>query len=666
MQDQQQTPPEQTEALETTNTPITPGQSSAPVTTLVPDNSLKSLEPSQPNTITLPPTKKSPLKRLFGSRRNKLISLAVLLLMVAGAAGGYAMTQNSKNNKPAAQATSNMPSTDVQKNTTDVPANKEQTNITTQNGLNLLKTAKKIPSLEVFKDYMYLGNECPQNENTCSPTYTANDFSYYQVGTTKDNQSIVVMYAKAKNIASIPQYVLLWDGAQKITLLAHHNYGLKYTLITSKSTCSDCLSDLKKALETNVQVDTTTQLADLLFPKEVVINSQKFKIASEESIPSFMPNGLSDILLSDISNITSPKTSILGTSGDYTMHRIVKKDGAGYSLTTASLTIGELFTTTYSMQGEFNGTTDALTIKWTAGEQNTSKYFSGGPGCGGGGYVTGTDLTESDLMQVGTSKAGQKLYQLKDTSRTLFKTLYNDDYKPEQKTSDNYVGANLIGLSAQEFTDKHAYFIVKNGMDDYQVFQRGDMFTRGGCGKPVVYLYPTEPMTVSVAVGADVVVSEPNYPIATGWQNVFAQPSGQLTYQGKSYNSLYWEGYGHGSYPDITQGTIVREHDAAKTIRTQLAQQGFVAHEIDDFMAYWQPKLPTTPYVRLTWFGTPAMNRLAPLSVTPMPQTVLRTFLDFEGLQMPINLPKQSFTAPERKGFTLVEWGGLLRGGIQR
>jgi hypothetical protein len=78
-------------------------------------------------------------------------------------------------------------------------------------------------------------------------------------------------------------------------------------------------------------------------------------------------------------------------------------------------------------------------------------------------------------------------------------------------------------------------------------------------------------------------------------------------------------------------------------------------------MAFWLPKMPDKPYVRLTWFGTNDMNKLAPLYVEPKPDTIIRVFLDFEGLDNPIGLTPQKLSSIPRTGFTLIEWGGLLR-----
>jgi hypothetical protein len=103
----------------------------------------------------------------------------------------------------------------------------------------------------------------------------------------------------------------------------------------------------------------------------------------------------------------------------------------------------------------------------------------------------------------------------------------------------------------------------------------------------------------------------------------------------------------------------VKHADVVATMRTQLGQQGLEQNEINDFVDYWKDRIPEQPYVRLTWFNTDQMNELAPLSITPKPTTTIRVFLDMAGFDKPFVMPAQHFSAPERKGFTAVEWGGL-------
>jgi hypothetical protein len=179
------------------------------------------------------------------------------------------------------------------------------------------------------------------------------------------------------------------------------------------------------------------------------------------------------------------------------------------------------------------------------------------------------------------------------------------------------------------------------------------------CGKPVIYLYPTTDTQVSVKVGADINVSQPTYPLA-GW-TVLAHPNGQLDYQGHSYPNLFWEGTGHGIYPDKSKsGFVVSQDKLLSTLISQLSTLGLNSQESADFVEFWGPRLPDTPYVRLTWLDTADMNLLAPLQVSPPPKTTIRLFLEFAGLDQPIKLIPQRLSAPIRHGFTLVEWGGLL------
>jgi hypothetical protein len=203
--------------------------------------------------------------------------------------------------------------------------------------------------------------------------------------------------------------------------------------------------------------------------------------------------------------------------------------------------------------------------------------------------------------------------------------------------------------------------VYRDGLGDWILLQNPQYGVAGECGKPVIYLYPEKTTNVSLRVGAKVRISEPWYEPAAGWENVTAFSDGSLVYRGEKYESLYWEGLGYGEYPAVDGvGTVVRQKDLAATVKRQLLEQGLNEKEAGDFMEFWAERLPKAPYVKLTWLTTAEMNRLAPLYVSPRPQTVIRVFLDARGLQAPVDLTPQSFTAPERNGFTLVEWGGLL------
>lgn len=298
-------------------------------------------------------------------------------------------------------------------------------------------------------------------------------------------------------------------------------------------------------------------------------------------------------------------------------------------------------------------------ITYSSGSINKDSYEPGIPyGCGLGGANTviknGSALL-NDKQEIGfvINSSDEKIYQIKSPQNQLIQVLYN-----QYKQGRDYPSAPPF-LSLDQFVAGNNHFLYKDALGEWIIFVNSQYAAMVECGKPVIYLYPTTDTNVSVEVGANITKSEPPYP-QNGW-TVLAHPSGQLDYQGRSYPNLFWEGKGLGIYPDLTNyGTVVSQKDLIPTLKSQLRSLGLNFQESADFMDFWTDKLPTSPYTRLTWLGTKEMDQLAPLSVSPAPQTTIRIFLDFAGLQVPIKLTPQKLTSPPRSGFTLIEWGGLL------
>ena len=294
--------------------------------------------------------------------------------------------------------------------------------------------------------------------------------------------------------------------------------------------------------------------------------------------------------------------------------------------------------------------------QWQSGWSTNDSIHAISRGCGSSSAAVTRDdsIQESDVQQVGKSANHLTVYGFKSTGHPLVKKAY-DEFKQfiQYDTNNAYKD-----MTIDEFLNQHALVVYKDVNGQWLVYVRDQLSFVGGCAKPVVYLYPTTEQKVTVKVGADVKISDPYYNANTGW-TAYAKPSGQLTVNGSTYNSLFWEGPGIGKYPEITEGIVVKQKDLVKTIRKQLAEQGLNTTEANDFMNYWQDKLPTKPYVRLTWFNTAQMNELAPLYISPKPTTTIRVFLDASGLDKPISIPAQTLKSIPRSGFTVVEWGGL-------
>ena len=174
--------------------------------------------------------------------------------------------------------------------------------------------------------------------------------------------------------------------------------------------------------------------------------------------------------------------------------------------------------------------------------------------------------------------------------------------------------------------------------------------------KPVIYLYPeTETrVTVKLDLSGELTCAYPAYD--GGW-TVTAAPDGTLTDEhGRTYNYLYWEGEGTEAY-DFSKGFCVAGSDTAAFLEDALDRLGLTRREANEFLVYWLPRMQDNPY-NLIAFQQEAYTESAKLTVSPRPDSVLRVFMAWKPLARPVDIPAQTFPGFERRGFTLVEWGG--------
>ena len=174
--------------------------------------------------------------------------------------------------------------------------------------------------------------------------------------------------------------------------------------------------------------------------------------------------------------------------------------------------------------------------------------------------------------------------------------------------------------------------------------------------KPVIYLYPeTETrVTVKLDLSGELTCAYPAYD--GGW-TVTAAPDGTLTDEhGRTYNYLYWEGEGTEAY-DFSKGFCVAGSDTAAFLEDALDRLGLTRREANEFLVYWLPRMQDNPY-NLIAFQQEAYTQSAKLTVSPQPDSVLRVFMAWKPLARPVDIPAQILPGFERRGFTLVEWGG--------
>ncbi len=174
--------------------------------------------------------------------------------------------------------------------------------------------------------------------------------------------------------------------------------------------------------------------------------------------------------------------------------------------------------------------------------------------------------------------------------------------------------------------------------------------------KPVIYLYPEEKQEVSVtlSLNGDLNCTYPEY--QNGW-TVTASPDGTLTdAKGQTYSYLYWEGEVSADW-DQSSGFCIKGEDTAAFLEEALKDLGLNRREANEFIVFWLPLMQENPY-NLISFQTDVYTDAAKLNVTPKPQTLIRVFMTYQPTEEYDEIPPQQLTAPERSGFTVVEWGG--------
>lgn len=175
--------------------------------------------------------------------------------------------------------------------------------------------------------------------------------------------------------------------------------------------------------------------------------------------------------------------------------------------------------------------------------------------------------------------------------------------------------------------------------------------------KPVIYLYPEEETKVSVTLDFDGELTS-TYPAYGDSWTVDASPDGTLTdpTTGRQYYCLFWEGVSQTEY-DFSTGFCVTGENTADFLEGALARLGLTEQEANEFIIYWLPKMEHNPY-NLISFQQETYTNSAQLTIDPAPDTLIRVFMAWQGLDQPVEVEPQTLAAPERTGFTVVEWGG--------
>ena len=304
------------------------------------------------------------------------------------------------------------------------------------------------------------------------------------------------------------------------------------------------------------------------------------------------------------------------------------------------------------------------------------------------------NIADADVRKIGTHTTGLQLYTFTDVNHPILTAEYKEKISQYDKTIFGELNNNAPIPTYAEYVAKHPVLLFKDAWNRWVVVGEYDYKLDGGCGKPVIYLYPKTTTNVRVnfkhVVQLTTDIPEYSYGMFTGW-SVQAEPDGTLhdvsieaqdknvcdqykkSHPGSEYALdackrneypyIYWAGNTFETYPSMKEGFVVRAKNLKKTLEEKLTQIGLTDSEINDMVSYWYPEMmqKNAPFYRISFMQTQALNTFIPMNIIPRPDTMIRVFLDWEPLRESIPLAPQQLVKTPRQGFTYVEWGGLRR-----
>ena len=160
--------------------------------------------------------------------------------------------------------------------------------------------------------------------------------------------------------------------------------------------------------------------------------------------------------------------------------------------------------------------------------------------------------------------------------------------------------------------------------------------------------------------GGEVTTSIPEYD--SNWNNLDIDPTGKIN---NEFTFLFYE----SQNPDLCQyqeGWVIAQQNLENFFTQNLAETGFIEHEIIDFTDYWIPLLADYPYYVIYPQYNEQLSKMVELEFSVEPDNLMRLIYAIEGQQDDsLKLSKPEIPDFKREGFYVVEWGVSIRGNDQ-
>lgn len=139
--------------------------------------------------------------------------------------------------------------------------------------------------------------------------------------------------------------------------------------------------------------------------------------------------------------------------------------------------------------------------------------------------------------------------------------------------------------------------------------------------------------------------------------DITALPDPELTFRypdtevlsSREHRRLYWEGVTDLGFP-MTEGFCVAAADTAAFLEESLTALGLTAGEREDLLIRLLPRMQPEGWYLISF------REYSALEVSPAPDTAIGILVLWKHLDEPVEIAPQTLTAPDRTGFTAVQW----------
>lgn len=210
---------------------------------------------------------------------------------------------------------------------------------------------------------------------------------------------------------------------------------------------------------------------------------------------------------------------------------------------------------------------------------------------------------------------------------------------------------------------------VERSLEGWELDDRGQLYYWDGkqkvpanvnAYKPNIYIYSSESQKVTVEFDYPqlLTVTIPEY--KDSW-TVTTGENGMLTdEEGNAYRYLFYESDTTKSLFQTDSGYRISADQRAQTFDRLLMDMGFTKQEREDFIEFWNEKLPEGVDYVMYPQSTDIVDLAMPVRISPAPESIERiwfVFLTDEGQE--VKNPEEIVLVRE-DSYSVVEWGGLI------